>query len=178
MNYMGSAISLTALYNHGTFQQHDYGAARISRTSTLQKQYSGTDTPSWTDTLIKMHELIDEVDIVQVGQVSDETFERIEYYQPEASRLSKWPTRENPKIYKFSTFWVSHHPSMTSIERKTYSGLDWLGDVGGLFEGLFVIGSFFISPIAYFAMKLHLFVHSQQQFSRDGDQKYVCCKFV
>ena len=67
-----------------------------------------------------------------------------------------WPTKKQSSIYKIGTFWFSLHPSMTTIERQTYSILDWLGDVGGLFDGLKIIGSFIIAPIASFAMKTEL----------------------
>lgn len=39
---------------------------------------------------------------------------------------------------------------MKVIERKTYSLLEWIGDVGGLFDGLIYLGSIFITPIAIF----------------------------
>ena len=43
---------------------------------------------------------------------------------------------------------------MTTIERKTYDILELLGDVGGLFDGLKIIGGFFVTPIAAFALKV------------------------
>ena len=46
---------------------------------------------------------------------------------------------------------------MTTIERQTYSILDWLGDVGGLLDGLKIIGSLLIAPIASFTMRVELF---------------------
>jgi len=38
-------------------------------------------------------------------------------------------------------------------ERVTYSLLDWLGDVGGLFDALRYIGSFLITPLATYSLK-------------------------
>ena len=37
------------------------------------------------------------------------------------------------------------------INRKTYSILDWVGDIGGLLDGLYLIGCILISPVADFA---------------------------
>lgn len=34
--------------------------------------------------------------------------------------------------------------------------LEWLGDVGGLFDGLRIIGHFFVAPIASYAMRTEL----------------------
>ena len=45
---------------------------------------------------------------------------------------------------------------MITTERQTYSILEWLGDVGGLFDGLMLIGKFFILPIGGLALKLKL----------------------
>ena len=38
-------------------------------------------------------------------------------------------------------------------ERTTYSLLDWLGDVGGLFDGLFLIVHWLIQPSVAYAAK-------------------------
>ena len=46
--------------------------------------------------------------------------------------------------------------SLTTIERQTYNILEFLGDVGGLFDGLKIIGGFFVAPIATFALKVKL----------------------
>ena len=40
---------------------------------------------------------------------------------------------------------------MIKIERATYSALDWLGDVGGLFDGLKIIASLLVAPISALA---------------------------
>ena len=45
---------------------------------------------------------------------------------------------------------------MIAIERKTYSGLEWLGDVGGLFDALVLIGRFLVGPITVFTVKVEL----------------------
>ena len=49
---------------------------------------------------------------------------------------------------------VSH--SLTTIERQTYSILDWFGDVGGLYDGLKILAALFVSPVATFALKTEL----------------------
>ena len=56
--------------------------------------------------------------------------------------------------------------SLTTIERQTYSLLEWVGDVGGLFDGLKLVGTILVAPFAAFAvqtevltsaLKVHLF---------------------
>ena len=39
------------------------------------------------------------------------------------------------------------------IERKTYSLLEWLGDVGGLYDGLMLIFNILIGPITAYRLK-------------------------
>ena len=42
------------------------------------------------------------------------------------------------------------------MARKTYSFLDWLGDMGGLFDGLYLIGMIIVAPISNFSLKAEL----------------------
>jgi len=44
-------------------------------------------------------------------------------------------------------------------ERSTYSLLEWLGDIGGLFDALHIIGGFIVGPVAGFSLKAQL-LHS------------------
>ena len=67
------------------------------------------------------------------------------------SVTSKWPTKENNTKFKFDSFYFQMNPTMIKIERATYSALDWLGDVGGLFDGLKIIASLLVAPISALA---------------------------
>ena len=40
--------------------------------------------------------------------------------------------------------------------RETYGGLEWLGDIGGLLDALFILGSLLMAPVSAFALKSHL----------------------
>ena len=42
------------------------------------------------------------------------------------------------------------------IERQTYSLLEWIGDIGGFYDGLKIIASFFVTPIATSALNSQL----------------------
>ena len=44
-------------------------------------------------------------------------------------------------------------PDLFSVERETYNTLDFLGDCGGLWDGLFIIVKIAISPISVFALQ-------------------------
>lgn len=46
--------------------------------------------------------------------------------------------------------------SLTTIERKTYSVLEWVGDVGGLVDGFKLVGFLIAWPIASFTIGAEL----------------------
>ena len=59
-------------------------------------------------------------------------------------------------MYNFASVWIELDYQKIEIERSTYTILEWLGDVGGLFDGLLLILNYFMSPLATFAMKVML----------------------
>ena len=42
------------------------------------------------------------------------------------------------------------------INRKTYSILEWLGDIGGLADALIIIGGIFVFPVATYALESNI----------------------
>ena len=70
------------------------------------------------------------------------------------SMFNKWPTEDEPdNIYQFGSFVLMQGQDLTLIDRHTYSGLEWLGDVGGLFGALQAIGLLLVGPISAFNLK-------------------------
>ena len=64
-----------------------------------------------------------------------------------------FPTPENPDlIYRYGSIYIELSQGLTTIERSTYSSLEWLGDIGGLFDGLKVLAYVIVGPIATFTM--------------------------
>ena len=55
---------------------------------------------------------------------------------------------------------------MTQYERATYSILEWLGDIGGLFDGLRALAGAFFQPLALFAMKSDLLTKVYRKASK------------
>lgn len=93
------------------------------------------------------------------------------------SAQNKWPTKSDPQSHKFYSLEVELCQKTTTINRSTYSILDWIGDIGGLFDGLYFIGSRMLGPIAAFAMKAELFTlfseHSEPKKSEEVDTKPI-----
>ena len=65
--------------------------------------------------------------------------------------MNNYPTPESPDgRYKFSSFSMFTSPDLTVTERSTYSILEWLGDIGGLYDALFLICSALVKPFSSF----------------------------
>ena len=77
--------------------------------------------------------------------------------QVEPSIYNKYPTETNPhNRYKFTGIDITASSDQTIIARETYSGLDYLGDLGGLVDAFIILGNIFISPVAGFALNARL----------------------
>ena len=76
------------------------------------------------------------------------------FKSPQTSNFLAWPTKENQdRHYKFVGLFTELSQNFITVERKTYSILEWLGDVGGLREGLLLIGVSLVAPFANFALQ-------------------------
>ena len=74
-----------------------------------------------------------------------------EHSLPQPSSWNKYPTQEEPsRKYKFTSLEVSMSPNKQVYNRQTYSLLDWLGDLGGLYDALILIASLIVAPISAF----------------------------
>ena len=80
-------------------------------------------------------------------------FQDVIFQTPQKSIFDVWPTRANPEAhYKIVGLFTELSQSLITTERKTYSSLEWLGDIGGLHDGLLLLAAFFVSPIANLAL--------------------------
>ena len=65
------------------------------------------------------------------------------------SAWNRFPTVENPSLqYKYLSVEFNLDMDLMSWQRDTYSTLDWLGDMGGLFDALFTIFKAMLAPIS------------------------------
>ena len=75
----------------------------------------------------------------------------------EKSSWAKFPTEEDPHArYKYTSVVINASADQRQISRKTYSLLDWIGDIGGFFDGLNAILGFFLRPLAVYALNTKL----------------------
>ena len=78
---------------------------------------------------------------------------------PDISFMQTWPTKENPyNQLKFGSAWIELSTKQTVVARSTYSLLDWLGDLGGLFDALYYMASLIVRPASAFALQATMLV--------------------
>lgn len=58
--------------------------------------------------------------------------------------------------YKYTSIAFLLSPDVTLIERETYSLLEWLGDIGGLFDALKTIGGAIVGPFASYTLSTEI----------------------
>ena len=94
--------------------------------------------------------------MLQLGQSSTKEYENIRFGKEYNSGFFVWPTKDDPRPYNVFQSYFELSNQKLLIERETYSALEWLGDVGGLFDGLRLTAHIFIGPIATYSIKSHL----------------------
>lgn len=106
------------------------------------------------------NQLQDEIQLIKYGEEEEFEFNTVEFAPPIPSAWFDHPSLSNPDgRYKFTSVAFQMCLDSMIIERSTYSTLEWLGDVGGLFDALLIIGTLVASPMVSFIMKLNL-MHS------------------
>ena len=99
----------------------------------------------------------DETQLVQFGYAVERPFYSYFSKLPEPSAWNKFPTKENPSHrYKYTSIEVNYSLDREMINRQTYSFLDWLGDMGGLLDSLYILSGLVVYPVAQFALRTQL----------------------
>ena len=60
-------------------------------------------------------------------------------------------------MFKYASVEINMTLDLRRWQRQTYSILDWLGDLGGLYDSLFILCRFLISPIASYTLQQAFF---------------------
>lgn len=69
----------------------------------------------------------------------------LSYYQMHTGKNSPSSRIDYLDNFKFTGFDLYHDTSLHTVQRSTYHILQWLGDIGGLLQGLQWIGSAIVS---------------------------------
>ena len=68
---------------------------------------------------------------------------------PKPSAWNVYPTSENPfSMFKYASIEINLSQDVTTVNRQTYSTLDFIGDIGGLIDGLRYVLLMMITPFS------------------------------
>ena len=104
--YVSSGLGILVYHNQSEFVQDQYGEEKIVRKSSVASMFSSSAVNVWTSLLFNSHEMTDEVDYLQLGQYDQIEFSTTQIGNTEPSHYNKWPTRDNPTIFKFNGAYV------------------------------------------------------------------------
>ena len=85
----------------------------------------------------------------------------------------EWPTKDNHSIYKLNSVTLNRSLEQTEISRQTYSLLEWVGDIGGLYDGLSLLVNYFVSPFASFVLRQILLSENFSQVKKSTHSNSV-----
>ena len=140
-------MNMLIYFNQESFNQDEYGEYRIMRQSTIQNVQVDEYRPNYIFANIWKNQLGDEIEILQWGEEEELDFNHVEFDPPRPSAWARFPTEDEPdNRYKFSSIAFKFIQGSKVIERQTYSLLEWLGDIGGLFDALRLIGAGLVAP--------------------------------
>ena len=140
-----------------SFAQDLFGEETIIAQSRFHQKQLNKNMNSWIQVDIKRSILEDESEFLQYGQSLEYTFYKQDLLTTEQSSWSHYPTADNPfGLFKYMSFDIYFSQDLQKINRQTYSFLDFLGDLGGLFEALNFICWIFVTPIASCALQSSL----------------------
>ena len=114
-------------------------------------------SPTFLSGMLRKSVLEDEVSFLQYGQEEHYEFFNYELPIPKPSSWATYPTEENPlAFYKFGSVEINLSQDLIIWQRETYSILDLVGDVGGLFDGLRYCFAVIVAPVSSFALQSKL----------------------
>lgn len=84
-----------------------------------------------------------------------------------------YPTVESPSTrFKFASIEINFNLDQIMWTRQTYSLLDWLGDLGGLYDALLHICGIIISPLSAYTLQATLlssFFRFKERSNKNND---------
>ena len=92
--------------------------------------------------------------LLQLGDYMEKFFYDFTITEAQPSFWIDWPTNDKPSNrYKYASIEFNMNTNLMNWNRTTYSILDWLGDIGGLFGMLYSLGTYFVAPWADYRLQ-------------------------
>ena len=108
----------------------------------------------WIKSVFKRNVLDDETNLLPIA-TDERVFHTFELEKPQPTSWVNFPTTLEPNNkFKYASFDIYFSQDTQFWSRQTYSLLDFLGDLGGLYEAQKYIFGFLVSPISAFALKV------------------------
>ena len=121
-----------------SFIQDKYGQEAILEEAKFYSEQFSKDSNHFMNVEIKKNILEDESSYLQFGQYEERTFYTLQVSKPQQSAWNTFPTPANPKtMFKYVGVDVFLSPDYKLWTRETYSFLDFLGDLGGMYDALY-----------------------------------------
>lgn len=154
--YVGNMRAMVYM-SEQIFQLSEYGENIIQKRSRIHEQQMDIFSPTFLSGMLRKSLLEDEVSFLQYGQEEHYEFYNYELPIPKPSSWSNYPSEENPlAFYKFGSVEINLSQDLIIWQRETYSILDLVGDVGGLFDGLRYLFAVVVAPFSSFALQSKL----------------------
>ena len=154
-----------------SFNQDGYGEEAIKSTSMFFQQQVSAGQNVWIAAQYQRNEVDDESAFLQLGQSTKLEFHTFDTLVTQPSAWTEFPTDDEPsKKFKYASFEIELSQDVIMWQRQTYSVLDWLGDLGGLFDALRLIGWAITSPFSSYVMKMALMI---KFFNPFGAKRYT-----
>ena len=152
MDYLGNLRAYVYMTEQ-VFALNQYGENTISHRSRFYQQQMSNETPTYLSGQMKKSSLEDESSFLQYGQEEEYDFYTYELPPPKPSSWNVYPTREKPDgMFKFGSIEINMSQDQITWNRQTYSILDYIGDLGGLLDGLRYACTFIIAPFQSFQL--------------------------
>ena len=175
--YLGSPWNMIVYHNQQKFEQSKFDDESIENKSVLTYIYTAAKSNAmYTDFFVNKNQLKDEVQLVQLGQSSKKKFIDISNSPIAISKWDEWPDKDSTytseKLYKFNSVTLNLNLEINTFERQTYSLLELISDIGGLFDGLCLILAKIIAPIAALALQSELLTNIfRQEVTKENHSK-------
>ena len=101
-----------------------------------------------------------------MGTADNIEFHSFSFGDMHPNNANVWPTKEQDSVFRFNTLWLEMSQDQISIERETYSLLDLLSSIGGLFDGLLLLMRYLMAPVSSFIMRNALY----SKLMREGEK--------
>ena len=113
----------------------------------------------WIPAIFERNNIEDETAYLQLGQYDEFTFYAFKTDPPQTTSWVDFPTNTTRGYFKYASFDIELSQDLISWNRQTYSFLDLVGDIGGLYDGLKLIGKAMIVPFSWFGLHVSLLMN-------------------